>query len=92
MIQTRQQRSSWDCGTWVSSEGASGQPAADLWIDDEGMVRNTTTTLFAADALAMPGRHNRQNLLLVTAAALEVGLSPNSRRRLAHIPRGSAPP
>ena len=73
----RQQRSSWNRGTWVSSESArpDSQPA-DLWIDDEGMVRNTTTRLFAADALAMPGRHNRQNLLLVTAAALEVGLSP----------------
>jgi len=73
----RQQRSSWQHGTWVSSEGAEpdGQPA-DLWIDEEGMVRNATTTLFPADALAMPGNHNQQNLLLVTAAALEVGLSP----------------
>ena len=73
----RQQRSSWQHGTWVSGEGArpDGQPA-DLWIDAEGMVRNSTTTLFAADVLAMPGSHNRQNLLLVTAAALAVGLSP----------------
>ena len=73
----RQQRSSWQRGTWVSSEGAQpgGQPA-DLWIDAEGMVRNSASTLFAADSLAMPGSHNRQNLLLVTAAALEVGLSP----------------
>ena len=73
----RQQRSSWQRGTWVSSEGAhpGGQPA-DLWIDAAGMVRNSTSTLFAADVLAMPGSHNRQNLLLVTAAALEVGLSP----------------
>ena len=71
----RQQRSSWDRGTWVSSEGArpDDQPA-DLWIDDEGMVRNNATRLFAANALAMPGRHNRQNLLLVTAAALELSL------------------
>ena len=73
----RQQRSSWQRGTWVSSEGAqpNGQPA-DLWIDAEGMVRNSASTLFAADVLAMPGSHNRQNLLLVTAAALEVGLTP----------------
>ena len=56
-------------------KGTDGQPA-DLWIDAEGMVRNSTTTLFAADVLAMPGSHNRQNLLLVTAAALAVGLSP----------------
>ena len=73
----RQQRSSWQRGTWVSSEGASpdGQPA-DLWIDAEGLVRNSVTTLFSADVLAMPGSHNRQNLLLVTAAALAVGLPP----------------
>ena len=73
----RQQRSSWRSGTWVSSEGAQpdGQPA-DLWIDSDGMVRNSASTLFAADVLAMPGSHNRQNLLLVTAAALQVGLSP----------------
>ncbi len=72
----RQQRSSWQGGTWVSSEGAhpDGQPA-DLWIDAEGMVRNSASTLFAADVLPMPGSHNRQNLLLVTAAALDVGLS-----------------
>ena len=73
----RQQRSSWQRGTWVSSERAhpDDQPA-DLWIDADGMVRNSEFSLFAADVLAMPGRHNRQNLLLVTAAALEVGLSP----------------
>ena len=72
----RQQRSSWQRGTWVSSEGAHpDSQTADLWIDAEGMVRNSTSTLFAADVLAMPGSHNRQNLLLVTAAALEVGLS-----------------
>ena len=72
-----QQRSDWQRGTWVSSEGASSDgQAADLWIDAEGMVRDAATTLFAADVLAMPGSHNRQNLLLVTAAALAVGLSP----------------
>ena len=73
----RQQRSSWQRGTWVSSEGEhpGGQPA-DLWIDADGMVRNRVSSLFSADVLAMPGSHNRQNLLLVTAAALAVGLSP----------------
>ena len=73
----RQQRRSWHGGIWVSAESAQpdGLPA-DLWIDDEGWVHEPTQRLFRADALAMPGAHNRQNLLLVTAAARRIGLSP----------------
>jgi UDP-N-acetylmuramoylalanine--D-glutamate ligase len=32
--------------------------------------------LFAADCLAMPGAHNRQNLLMATAVGLHLGLEP----------------
>ena len=73
----RQQRPSWAGGVWVSAEGPNpgGQPA-DLWIDANGMVRDQEQTLFAAEALAMPGVHNRQNMLLVTAAARAIGLQP----------------
>ena len=75
----RQQRQSWTGGTWVSAESArpDGQPA-DLWINGEGWVCDQSQPLFPAEALAMPGSHNRQNLLLVTAAALQIGLSPAS--------------
>ena len=75
----RQQRQSWTGGTWVSAESAQpdGQPA-DLWINGEGWVCDRSQPLFPAEALAMPGAHNRQNLLLVTAAALQIGLSPAS--------------
>ena len=75
----RQQRRSWNGGIWVSAESAQpdGLPA-DLWIDAEGWVREPTQRLFRADALAMPGAHNRQNLLLVTAAARRIGLSPTA--------------
>ena len=75
----RQQRQSWTGGTWVSAESAQpdGQPA-DLWINGEGWVCDQSQPLFPAEALAMPGSHNRQNLLLVTAAALQIGLSPAS--------------
>ena len=71
----RAQRPSWNRGVWVSAEGAStnGQPA-DLWIDDEGLVRDGSGPLFPADVLAMPGAHNRQNLLMVTAAARLIGI------------------
>jgi len=75
----RQQRQSWTGGTWVSAESAQpdGQPA-DLWINGEGWVCDRSQPLFPAEALAMPGAHNRQNLLLVTAAARQIGLSPAS--------------
>ena len=72
----RQQRRSWNKGLWVSAEGPNpdGHPA-DLWIDSEGIVQDASGPMFSACALSMPGVHNRQNLLMVTAAAREIGLS-----------------
>ena len=72
----RRHRSSWDRGIWVSADGPmpDGVPA-DLWIDAEGLVRGPEGPLFSAEALAMPGDHNLQNLLMVTAAARAIGLS-----------------
>ena len=72
----RQQRNSWDGGVWVSAQAqASEGQQADLWIDGEGMVHESGSCLFPAAALSMPGEHNRQNLLLVTAAARAIGLN-----------------
>jgi UDP-N-acetylmuramoylalanine--D-glutamate ligase len=72
----RHQRQSWAGGIWVSAEGAApGGAPADLWINANGMVQSNDAVLFAADALAMPGEHNRQNMLMVTAAAQAIGLS-----------------
>ena len=71
-----QQRPSWGRGLWVSSKGPGVEAdPMDLWIDSNGMVRDPKGALFAASALEMPGEHNLQNMLLVTAAAREVGLS-----------------
>ncbi len=93
----RQQRSSWDRGVWVSAEGPQpGGQAADLWIDADGMVQTQTRRLFPAEALRMPGEHNRQNMLMVTAAAQSIGLNtdqieaglrsfPGVPHRLEHI-------
>jgi UDP-N-acetylmuramoylalanine--D-glutamate ligase len=76
----RAHASSWDHAVWTSTgprqELAPGiQP--DLWIDD-GRVwverHGQTVDLLAADALDMPGDHNRQNMLLAVAAGLEAGL------------------
>ena len=72
----RRHRHSWDRGIWVSADGPDpdGCPA-DLWIDAEGRVCEPEGPLFPAESLAMPGTHNRQNLLMVTAAARTIGLS-----------------
>ena len=72
----RQQRSSWRGGLWVSAEGPKPDGVAvDLWIDADGWVRDCDGSLFRATALKLPGRHNLQNMLLVTAAARSIGLS-----------------
>ena len=70
-------RSSLKSGMWVSTAALSpnGEPA-DFWIDANGTVQSTEHGgMFPAEVLAMPGAHNRQNLLLVTAAATKIGLS-----------------
>lgn len=61
---------------WVSTQADSTD--TDLGISADHWVCRGKERLFSADALPMPGAHNRQNMLLVTAAALEAGLSPAS--------------
>jgi UDP-N-acetylmuramoylalanine--D-glutamate ligase len=71
---------SWDRAVWVSA-GARQELAPgirpDLWIED-GRVwverHGVISDVLAADALAMPGAHNRQNMVLAVAAGLEAGL------------------
>ena len=72
----RQQRKSWNGGLWVSANDPSpdGNPV-DVWIDAEGWVREPEQALFEAKALKLPGDHNLQNMLLVTAAARRIGLT-----------------
>ena len=64
-------------GMWVKAAPPchDDQPA-DFWIDDAGTVQaREGGAMFPAKVLAMPGAHNRQNLLLVTAAAAQIGLN-----------------
>ena len=61
---------------WVSTQAESTD--TDLSISADHWVCRGKERLFSADALPMQGAHNRQNMLLVTAAALEAGLSPAS--------------
>jgi UDP-N-acetylmuramoylalanine--D-glutamate ligase len=72
----------WPGAQWVSSAQTNHEPFnLELWVNPEGFVCNKKGALFPANALAMPGEHNRQNMLLVTAAALQAGLEPQAIER-----------
>ena len=80
----RARAASWDQARWVTA-GPRKQLAEGVWPHlwiEEGRVwlagSATAIDLMAADALAMPGAHNRQNMLLAVAAGLEAGLSASS--------------
>ena len=64
-------------GMWVKASTPCHQDQpTDFWIDDAGTVQaRQGGAMFPANVLAMPGAHNRQNLLLVTAAATQIGLN-----------------
>ncbi len=69
----------WPQALWVSGgdkEQFSAAMTPHLWVSG-GQLCNQDGPLFPCDALAMPGAHNRQNLALATAVALECGLSPS---------------
>jgi len=75
----RSRAASWDQARWITAgpRQAALEAGIDphLWVE-AGEVWNAEGPLFPAAALAMPGDHNRQNLLMATAAALAAGLTP----------------
>ena len=72
-------RAHWPEAQWVSAALTTDQSSdLALWINQEGLVCRKDGPLFEADVLAMPGEHNRQNMMLVTAAALQIGVSPGA--------------
>jgi UDP-N-acetylmuramoylalanine--D-glutamate ligase len=69
---------SWDGAIWVTAR--SKADLADgidplLWVEGD-RVHGETGPLMAADCLAMPGAHNRQNMLMAVAVGLRLGLDP----------------
>ncbi len=74
----RQQAPTWERATWVTAGPRSALPAGlEAWVSvEEGWVEGPSGRLFPATCLAMPGEHNRQNLVLTTAVGLELGLEP----------------
>ena len=67
----------WETATWVSTSPNPAIPCA-LWIDEAQWVCTEQQRLFPAESLSLPGAHNQQNMLLVTAAALKAGLAPDA--------------
>jgi len=94
----RAHAASWDAAFWVTAGPREHLPPSlqpSLWIEHERVwhrrdvkADNTTADdLMAADCLAMPGAHNRQNMLMAVAAGLAAGLSgPQMEAALARFP------
>ncbi len=62
-------------GKWVSTKGEGNKPnLTDFWIDNKGMIFEKGFALFSSSVLGIPGEHNLQNMLLVIAAARQIGL------------------
>jgi UDP-N-acetylmuramoylalanine--D-glutamate ligase len=74
----RARAASWDQAQWITAGPRQALPSGItpcLWVEN-GQVCSEAGPLFPADCLAMPGEHNRQNLLMAAAAGLELGLAP----------------
>jgi UDP-N-acetylmuramoylalanine--D-glutamate ligase len=68
---------SWDRADWITTGDRHSTPEGIdplLWIED-GIVCEAGGPLFPAGSLAMPGDHNRQNLLMAAAVGLKLGLN-----------------
>tara|TARA_Y100001968_G_scaffold249670_1_gene234543 strand:- start:842 stop:2251 length:1410 start_codon:yes stop_codon:yes gene_type:complete len=66
-------------GIWVGiNKQSSYSHYPKFWIDQKGFIFEDQKQLFHTSLLKIPGKHNLQNLLLVTAAAREIGLDHSS--------------
>ena len=62
-------------GIWVGiNKQSSYSHHPKFWVDQNGYIFEEQKQLFHTSILKIPGKHNLQNLLLVTAAAREIGL------------------
>ncbi len=62
-------------GIWVGiNKQSSYLHHPKFWINHKGYIYEDQTQLFHSSILKIPGKHNLQNLLLVTAAAREIGI------------------
>ena len=90
----RAQASGWPQACWVTARSCQDLPAGlkpTLWIEADHVWHQppsgTAHPLMQADCLAMPGAHNRQNMLMAVAAGLAAGLNgPQMEAGLASFP------
>ena len=69
-------------GIWVGIKPQSSYShCPKFWIDKNGFLFEDHRQLFSSSLLKIPGEHNLQNLLLVTAAAREIGIDHSSIAR-----------
>ena len=62
-------------GLWIGIKPQSSYSHyPKFWIDQKGNIHENEKKLFHKSILKIPGKHNLQNLLLVTAAARAIGL------------------
>ena len=62
-------------GIWVGiNQQSAYRHKPKYWLNHQGYIFENQTQLFHSSVLRIPGKHNLQNLLLVTAAAREIGL------------------
>jgi len=62
-------------GIWVGiNTQSSYSHKPKFWVDQKGYIFENQIQLFHKSILKIPGKHNLQNLMLVTAAAREIGL------------------
>ncbi len=76
----RSHAGSWDQALWITAGPRQALPpqiSPHLWVED-GWVHGATGPLLRTDCLAMPGHHNRQNLLMAVAVGLQAGLAPEA--------------
>ena len=69
-------------GIWVgTNKQTSYSHYTKYWIDQKGYIYEDQQQLFQSSILKIPGKHNLQNLLLVTAASRAIGLDYKSIAR-----------
>ena len=62
-------------GIWVGTKlQSSYSHYIKFWVDQKGYISEDNKRLFHSSVLTIPGNHNLQNLLLVTAAARAIGI------------------
>ncbi len=84
-----QKRAQMKKGIWISARNnVQNNHLLDFWINEQGMVIENGEEIFHSSELGIPGEHNLQNLLMVTAAARNVGLSASSISKSLHSFQG----